>query len=115
VVAALTFDSRAGYARAGLRGASDAYVLGYQAGDTLVDLQIEPPAGASSRDCQLTGQIEGDETPVRIIARTSDGVVASESESDEHGVFLLNLMPGQYDLELSRKDEVLVLTGLTVP
>ena len=114
-VAALTFDSRADYARAGLRGAADAYLLGFEIAGIHIDLQVEPPAGPVGA-CQLTGQIDRPAGgAVQVLARAEGGPLAGETESDEHGVFLLNLPPGVYDLELSVEGETIVLAGLAIP
>lgn len=124
VVARLTFDSREGYALAGLRGAASGYQVSYESDEADVDVRVEPVSGLSAGGWQLLGQIDvwnsghGGGTDVKSIPVTlatsgaDDPVV--KVEADQHGFFTIRTEPGRFDLHVQLSQDLLVLPNLEV-
>ena len=120
VVADLTFDSRGGFALAGVRsgggGSGRAYQLAYESEAGDLDLQLEPPAAPDAR-WRLLGQVGlDDDLPGIRVALAAPGGDAplAETEADPHGVFDLAAVPGTYDLSVALPTAVIVVPNLDV-
>jgi anti-sigma factor RsiW len=115
VFAPLTFDSRQGYAMAGLRGSADSYLLTYEHGDIAFDLEIEPPMPGTDAPWHVTGQFASSETPLPAAVTVIGGRGLTVTAScDEHGVFSITLEPGDYDLQIVQDREVIVFPEIDV-
>jgi|GEM_PF-2356376 len=112
---ALTFDSRAAYATAGLRGKSDSYLLSYEQEHATLDLEIEPAANKSSSVWHITGQFElpgqAGSADIAIIGGRGASIA---THCDEFGVFSFAVEPGMYDLFVSLDDSTLVFPEVEV-
>ncbi len=124
VVARLTFDSREGYALAGLRGAASGYQVSYESDEADVDVRVEPVSGLSAGRWQLLGQIDvwnsghggemhGKSIPVTLASPGADDPVV-KVEADEHGFFTIRTEPGRFDLHVQLSRDLLVLPNLEV-
>jgi anti-sigma factor RsiW len=115
LAAALTFDSRAAPALAGLRGATDGYVLAFATDELDVDLQIEPVGGMEGARWRLTGQIDT-AIPTVVVALAEPGSVrplfSAAVESD--GMFEFEIAGGTYDLLVQLAEAVVVVPNLEV-
>jgi hypothetical protein len=115
VLAELTFDGRQSYAAAGLRGASDSYLLTYEQGDAVVDLELEPPAPETAQLWRMTGQLDTPDLAASVELVVIGGRAARAiAATDAHGVFSLAIESGNYDLLFSLDDRVIVVPGVEV-
>ncbi len=113
--AALTFDSRAGYATAGLRGKSDSYLLSYEQETATLDLEITPSSHESNSVWHITGQLDhpGQRSSADIAIIGGRGASVA-THCDEFGVFSFAVEPGMYDLFVSLDDSTLVFPEVEV-
>lgn len=117
VVATLTFDGRSAVAFAGLRGATDAYVLRYAHGEIDVDLEIAPSGDEETDHWVVTGQVSAaDPTGPLDLAIAMPGSTQPVVQllSDDDGMFFANVARGRYDLLIRFADHVIVAPDLEV-
>lgn len=116
VFAKLAFDSRQGYALAGLRGTADTYLLSYRVDGGSLDLQVEPPASLDGRAWQVTGQIElaNHLSEPLDIAIIRSGRTVAVATTDEFGVFAVDVAAGEYDVLVSLNDATIVFPEVEV-
>jgi hypothetical protein len=115
LAATLTFDSRASYTGAGLRGSSDSYLLSFAMDDVSLDIELEPPAGRVPAPWSLVGQLSRNDEPFPAeVVAVGDAGQPTVVESDEFGVFTMTLGPGQYDLQVQRDGDVVIVSEIDV-
>jgi hypothetical protein len=117
VVAMLTFDGRSEVALAGLRGASEAYMMRYTYGELDVDLEIAPSGDDETGPWLITGQVSTAESsgPIELAFAEPGGIQpVVELLSDEDGMFFANLSRGRYDLLIRMAENVIVAPDLEV-
>lgn len=120
VVADLAYDSRGGFALAGVRSGggatADTHRLVYESEAGDLDLQLEPPGAADGR-WRVLGQVDlnGDVPDLRVLltAPGSDEPLAAV-DADAQGIFDLSVRPGTYELRVVLPSSVLVVADLDV-
>lgn len=112
LLASLVFDSRPQAALAGVRGAGSGFQLAFESTVADVDLSAEPSADDTWR---LMGQV----TPrsgvgVVELVITLHGTLAPirTVSTDEHGVFTLEIPPGNFDVFVAVQNTVVVLQNV---
>jgi hypothetical protein len=117
VVAALKFDGRAPLALGELRGSAEAYLVKYAADDLDVDLEIAPAGTTDGGRWQVTGQVSAPlPSGSYVLAFTEPGgkQPVIELQSDDDGMFFVELSSGPYDLLVQTSDTVVVIPNLEV-
>ncbi|MFO0838765.1 MAG: hypothetical protein U1D55_09570 [Phycisphaerae bacterium] len=117
VVASLIFDSRMQPALAGFRGDQDGFSLSFQADRAEIDLQVEPATGSEPPGTwNVTGQVSDlSAHAVELAWAWSDeGTLVRAVQSDSHGAFAFQTLPGTYDLLVKLEDRVLVASRVEI-
>jgi anti-sigma factor RsiW len=102
IEAGTVLDTRDRVALAGFRGGGDGYQLVLASTAADIDLQVCAPRGGEGRWVVL-GQIEQEGVEARgtvFVWRPGDEEVTWEVESDEYGVFRLELPAGRYNVSV---------------
>ena len=95
-------DTRGAVALAGFRGATEGYQLVLASDAAEIDIQVRAPRDPG-RPWVVLGQIEQDGSELRgpvFVWRPGEDEVTWEAESDEYGIFRLELPPGTYHMSV---------------
>ncbi len=117
VVARLAFDSEKGPVLIGVRGPGDPRHILFESEVADVDLQMEPVTEHGETVWHILGQVGLDELPPAIpiaLVQTGSTVPALEMDADEHGIFSLQAVKGQYDLHVRLPTTLLILPDLEI-
>lgn len=118
VMAELTFDSGGGLAPAlaGFRGGSEIRQFVFASGETVVDLQVEPPVGPEQR-WRIMGQVETGPLAQGLVvglAPVGNEAAAVAVTTDPHGGFHLSALAGHYNIFVRIEDALVVLPNLVL-
>ncbi len=116
IVGALTFDSRPQVALAGLRGRSDTYQLTYESAPADVELEVAVDSTDRAHRC-VRGQVSAHgEVGADAVALTAAGTLKPLALAipDAHGVFRLVIPPGRFDLFVSLRESMVVLSNVEI-
>ncbi len=117
VVARLAFDSQKGPVLIGVRGTGDPRHIVFESDVEDVDLQMEPVTEHGETVWHILGQVGLDELPPVIpiaLVQTGSTLPALEMDADEHGIFSLQAVKGQYDLHVRLPSTLLILPDLEI-
>ncbi len=102
LTATALLDTRGAVALAGFRGGAEGYQLVLASDAAEIDIQVRAPRDPG-RPWVVLGQIEQEGLELRgtvFVWRPGEEEVAWETESDEFGIFRLELPPGTYHMSV---------------
>ena len=117
-VLTLLADTRLRAAAAGYRGSDDAFLLSFSAADVDVDVRISPRARPGPGRWMLHGcaEISGEGRPVEaVLLARGDAPGALRTDSDENGLFVMEIADGSFELVLRAGERVFRTPAFDVP